>query len=431
MGPLMAPFEPFEPAPRIAVAVSGGADSLALALLLEGWVSARDGGIVALVVDHGLRAGSAAEARRVASRLEALGVENHVLTWRGTKPRSGRQAAARAARYDLLCAWCRRHGVLHLATGHHQDDQGETLLLRLGRGSGLDGLAGMPSVREMADLRLLRPLLSVPKARLEAALRARDMSWVEDPTNRDPAYARSRLRRLRPELDALGLTAPRLAAAAGHLGRGRAALERSVAALLARAVALDPAGYAWLEPAVLRPADAEIGERALARVLMVVGGGSYAPRLERLRRLYDRLVEGLGRGATLGGCRILPRRGRLLIVREAAAALAVPVRPGERLRWDARFDVVVGSAAGGAAGPQRLAPLGEAGWAEVSGAPGGARAGAVPAAAGVGLPALSDRHGLLSVPQLGFGCGPEAGAALKKCAFAPENPLIAPRFTVA
>jgi tRNA(Ile)-lysidine synthase len=271
----------------------------------------------------------------------------------------------------------------------------------------------------------------VPKARLEATLLARSLPWVEDPSNQDPAYARSRLRRLRPELDALGLTAPCLAATAGQLGYARAARERRVASVLARAAALDVAGYAWLDPAPLLSADADIGERALARVLLAVGGGGYAPRLERLRRLYGRLAKGLGRGATLGGCRILPRRNRLLIVREPAAAPSVPVRPGEKLRWDSRFDIAVSRRAGRAAGALVLAPLGEAGWDALSRASGGARSGIVPAAAGAGLPALSDRRGLLSVPHLGYGRGPEAGPALIKCTFAPENPLAGPRFTVA
>ncbi len=432
MGSLMAPFEPFEPAPRIAVALSGGADSMALTVLLKDWANTRKSSITGLIVDHGLRPGSAAEARQTASWLQALGLDSHILTWRGPKPRSGRQAAARAARYDLLCAWCRRHGVLHLATGHHQDDQAETLLLRLGRSSGLSGLAGMPPVRELESLRLLRPLLPISRARLEATLRARGLCWIEDPANRDAAYTRARLRLLRPGLDALGLTAPRLAAAAGQLGRARRSLERRVASVLASAVVPDPAGFAWLEPARLLSVDPEAGERALARVLMAVGGTAYAPRLERLRRLYARLAKGLGRGATLGGCRIVPRRGRLLVAREPTAAPSVPVRPGERLRWDARFDVVVGRSAARARGPLVLAALGERGWAELSGGLlTGDSSRNVPAVAAVGLPALSDRHGLLSVPQLGYGRGPDGGAALKKCDFAPENPLVGPRFTVA
>ena len=428
---LMAPFGPFEPAPRIAVGVSGGADSMTLALLLEAWAAARGGGAVALIVDHGLRADSAAEARQVAAWLAALGLEHHLLAWRGPKPRSNQQAAARVARYALLSEWCRRHGVLHLATGHHRDDQAETLLLRLGRGSGLDGLAGMPVVRELAALRLLRPLLSVPKARLEATLRKRGHPWIEDPGNRNPAYVRTRLRRLRPELEARGLTAPRLAAAAGHLGRARAALERAVASLLAGAVAVDPSGYAWLEPGPLVGAGPETGQRALARVLMAIGGGAYAPRLERLSRLYDRLSTGLGRGATLAGCRILPRRGRLLIVREPAAAAVVPLFPGAQLRWDGRFEVVLARDAGGGRGSLALGPLGEAGRAGISDGLDQARAGVIPSAARAGLPALSDRQGLLMVPHLGYCRVPEEAPALKKCRFAPENALTGSRFTVA
>jgi tRNA(Ile)-lysidine synthase len=404
MARLMAPFEPYEPTPRIAVGVSGGADSMALAILIQDWAAARGGSVVALVVDHGLRNGSAVEVRRVGSWLEALGLEHQVLTWRGTKPRTGRQAAARAARYDLLCGWCRRHGVLHLAIGHHMEDQAETLLLRLGRGSGLDGLAGMPVLRELAGLRLLRPFLPVPKARLEATLRSRGRCWIEDPGNRDPAFARVRLRQFRPELDALGLTVPRLVAAAGHLGLARAALERSVTSVLARAAALEPAGYAWLEP---------------------------EPRLERLQRLYGRLEQGLERGATLGGCRILPLRGRVLVVREPAAAPVVPVRPGDRLRWDGRFDVAVGRDTEGEAESLVLGPLGAADWATLSGAPHGGRAKRVPAAAGAALPALSDRQGPIAVPHLGYGRGSRGGAALRKCDFAPENALVGPRFTVA
>jgi tRNA(Ile)-lysidine synthase len=431
MARLMAPFEPFEPAPRVAAGVSGGADSMTLALLLHGWAAASGGSAVALVVDHGLRAGSAADARRVASWLAALGLEHHLLAWRGPKPRSNQQAAARAARYALLSGWCRRHGVLHLATGHHRDDQAETLLLRLGRGSGLDGLAGMPAVRELEGLRLLRPLLSVPKARLETTLRTRGHPWIEDPGNRNPAYARTRLRRLQPELDARGLTVPRLAAAAGHLGRARAALERAAASLLAGAVSIDPAGYAWLEPEPLVSAGPETGQRALARVLMAIGGGAYAPRLERLSRLYDRLSTGLGRGATLAGCRILPRRGRLLVVREPAAVPAVAVEPGARLRWDRRFDVVLARNAGRGTGPLVIGPLGEAGWGEISDGLDVALAGVIPAAARACLPALSDRLGLLVVPDLGYRRDLESASALKKCRFVPENALVGPHFTVA
>lgn len=428
----MAPLAPFEPEPRVAAAVSGGADSLALAVLLHDWARARGGAVVALIVDHGLRAGSAAEARRVAAQLAALGLERHVLRWRGPKPEAGLQAAARAGRYRLLTAWCARHSVLHLALGHHLDDQAETLLLRLGRGSGLDGLAGMAPVVELPALRLLRPLLSVPRTRLEATLRARRLAWIEDPSNRDPVHARVRMRRLAPDLAREGLSAPRLAATAAYLARARTALEEAVSDLLARAATPDPAGFLWLDPEPFGHAPREVRLRALARALMAVGGAEYAPRLVSLERLEARIAKGLKRGATLAGCRLLPRRAGVLLVREAAAAAPVAVQPGAALLWDGRFEVRVGrrrSAAGGHA--LSLGPLGEAGWAQVAAAIPALRKLPIPAPARLPLPALFDRRGVLEAPLFGFRRRPEIPAFLRVCRFAPRNPLAPLGFTVA
>lgn len=428
---LMARFAPFEPAPLVAIAVSGGADSMALAALLNSWAAELGGEAIALVVDHGLRRDSAAEARQVGQWLGGLGLRHHLLSWQGPKPRGNRQAAARAARYRLLAEWCREHSVLHLATAHHLDDQAETFLLRLGRGSGLEGLAAMASLREMPDLRLLRPLLAVPKARLQATVRSRGVPWVEDPSNQDPAFARSHLRALRPALAAQGLEPAKLAATARHLGWARSALEGAVAALLAKCVTIDPAGFAWLEPGPLTTAAKETGMRALGRVLLTVGGGAYSPRILRLSRLYRHIGEEKFTGATLAGCRVLPRRGRLLIAREAARAPVAIVRPGARLRWDGRFEVEITRQAGQTAESRQLAPLGEAGWREISRSPDLVNAKAVPAAARAALPALWDGYGVLAVPHLGFlrtGGGP---AFFEKCRFAPNRALTDARFTVA
>jgi tRNA(Ile)-lysidine synthase len=157
---------PLEKRPHLAVAVSGGADSLSLALFAAAWARKRGGCASALTVDHGLRPEAAAEARRVGRWLRARGIEHRIIAWRGTKPAANIQAAARAARYGLLSAWCARHGVLHLLLAHHADDQAETYLMRLARGSGVDGLAAMAPVHELPSVRVLRPLLDVPRARL-------------------------------------------------------------------------------------------------------------------------------------------------------------------------------------------------------------------------------------------------------------------------
>ena len=159
---LMDPLGPFEAAPFLAVATSGGADSIALCILADRWARARQGRIIALIVDHRLRKGSYAEAKRVKSQLEKnLGITARVL--RGQKLGGGAniQANARAMRYRLMCDWCIRYGVLHLLLAHHREDQAETFLLRLIRGSGVEGLAAMSSVSELKGVRILRPFLTI------------------------------------------------------------------------------------------------------------------------------------------------------------------------------------------------------------------------------------------------------------------------------
>lgn len=428
---LMTRLGPFEPEAHLAVAVSGGADSLALALLLQDWTRTQGHRLTALVVDHGLRAESAAEARRTVRVLKQNDVAARLLRFQGAKPRANVQAAARAARYALLTDWCARRGVLHLVLGHHRDDQAETLLLRLGRGSGLDGLAGMSPVVELPDVRLLRPLLDVPRVALEAILRSRGVTWIDDPSNRDRAHGRVRIRQLKGVLAGEGLTAARLAAAAGHLARARAGLEAAVNDLLALAAKPDPAGFLWLDPALWAGAPQEVRLRALARALQMVGGADYAPRLASLMGLEARMLAGLKRGATLGGCRVLPRKGRLLLVREVAAARPVTVEPGQRLRWDGRFEIRLGRPKSALSGRELVVgPLGSTGWTALRDRAAACRA-AIPPAAGPAIPALFDRRGLREVPLLGYRRLDKGPNLLQFCRFSPQNALTSARFTVA
>ncbi|MEO3428886.1 tRNA lysidine(34) synthetase TilS [Pelagibius sp. CAU 1746] len=447
-GRLMAELGPFEPRPHVAAAVSGGADSMALALLLADWLAPRGGRLTAFTVDHGLRPGASEEAAWVAGQLKPQGIAHHILRWRGDKPAKkpggSLQAAARAARYELLLRACEARGIFHLALAHHLEDQAETFLLRLGRGSGLDGLAAMAPVSETSGLRLLRPLLALSKAQLVEELEARGQDWIEDPSNADAAFARVRLRRLLPELAGEGMTPARLGSATHNLGRARAAIEADVAAALARAVRPDPAGFLDLNPEFLRRESAEVSLRALARCLMAVGGCDYTPRLERLERLHAYLEDGLERGVTLGGCRILPREtasgeGRWLIVREAGRSTEAALKPGGALLWDGRFEVRLarGAAAqpqGEAGGGMTIGPLGSAGWrrlAEALEAAGtGARAARIPAAARGALPAIRDRRGLAAVPPVGYFRDAGTAKRLKECRFAPQNGLTSPAFTV-
>jgi len=428
---LMRAVGPFEARPRLAVAVSGGSDSMALTLLAAAWARRRNGEIISITVDHGLRPEAAAEARQVGRWLRARGIAHRILRWRPAagERHGGLQAAARAARYGLLADWCRRYGVLHLALAHQQEDQAETLLLRMARGSGLDGLAAMAPVAERAGVRLIRPLLPIPRARLRATLAHDRQSWIEDPSNDDPAHARIRMRRLLPALAAEGLDAARLAGTAAHLGRARAAIDDAVAALLARAAAVFPAGYVRLDADVLRAAPVEVSLRALARCLMAVGGREYVPRLDRLERLHARLrSEGLGGGATLGGCLVAPYRGAILICREPhMAAEEVAIAPGTTVLWDGRFRIDrprFGST--GRAMRLVVRRLGTDGWAAVVAREPGLRGHPIPPAVRPSLPSLWRARGLAAVPHLDIA---QARAHMSiTAAFLAPAPLAGARF---
>jgi tRNA(Ile)-lysidine synthase len=416
----MARFAPFEPAPHLVVAVSGGADSLALALLAQRWAEAAGGRVTALTVDHRLRAAAASEAAQTGEWLAARGIAHVILRRDALADCGGVQAAARAARYRLLEEWCAASGVLHLLVAHNLEDQAETLLLRLARGSGVDGLAGMAACIEHRQCRLLRPLLTIPRARPEATLREMGQPWIDDPSNHDPAYARVRLRQAQGILTASGLGTERLAETAARLGRARRTLEGAVAALLAAAVLMHPAGFARVDAAALAAAPDEVALRALAAVLVTVGGDAYPPRLERLERLYHAWREGLGGGRTLGGCRVLPRKGGVLVCREAAAvAPPVAAPPGAAVDWDGRFSLRLPPTA-----PRGLR-LGALGAAPVA-------AAAFPAAVRAGLPALSDDSSIVAVPAADYIRDGFDGSRLLpyRLIFHPTRPLTGPGFTV-
>ena len=411
---LMAPAGPFEPGPHLAVAVSGGPDSLALSLLAASWARRRKGRVTALTVEHRLRAESAAEARQAGRWLKTHGISHRILPWRGEKPASGVQAAAREARLSHLADWCVRHRVLHLLTAHQMEDQAATVLLRLSAGSGGDGLAAMPLVQDLrapdgAGIRLIRPLLAIPEARLKATLGNRGQAWIDDPSNRDRSYARTRLTVALDALGGEGMSVARLARAAHRAGSDRAALDSACGELLSRAAAPHPAGFVTLDWACWRAAPEAVSLRALIRLLTAVGGRPFGPRLKRVERLSESLRAAYpARAVTLGGCRIIPRRGALLICREPGAAeAALTLKPGERRLWDNRYRVHVPRRAE-FRGACTLGKLGSDGIAALrrTMADGGRALETIPAPARPALPAFRDLDGLLAVPHLRYARSP-------------------------
>jgi tRNA(Ile)-lysidine synthase len=386
----MAAFGPLPPAPRIAVGVSGGPDSLALILLADAWARARGGDALALVADHGLRPESAAEAAGVAALLAGRGIAARVLALR-LAGGAGLQERARAARLAALAEAAAAEGRPWLLLGHHRRDQAETLAFRAARGSGAEGLAGIPPLRREGGVLLCRPLLGVPPGALEAVCAAAGVLPVRDPSNRDPRFARVRLRAaLAPSQEAA------LAASAAAAAGRRAALEAAVAARLASAVLWHPAGAVRLDAAALgRDATARA---ALARLVALVSGAASPPAPASVARLLE-----AGRGSLSGAL----WRGRWLLREVAACAPPVAARQG--VLWDGRWRLE------GPGEPE--AELGALGPAPALRglAPG------LPAKALAALPAVRRAGALVAVPPLGW---PDAAAAARfALRFAPRLPV--------
>jgi tRNA(Ile)-lysidine synthase len=306
-------FADLAAAPALVLAVSGGPDSSALLVLAARWRDARASGpaLVAVTVDHGLRPEAVREAEDVAHLAAALGVTHRMLHWTGKKPTGGLQAAARAARYRLLSDTARDVGAPFIVTAHTRDDQAETVLMRLVRGSGPTGLCAMGRTTPLGDLALVRPLIDIPKQRLIATLDAEHIGFADDPSNRDPRFTRARLRALMPMLAQEGLDADRLIVLAQRLRRSEAAIEAIVDLAAERVAPVD-----WhverriaLDAAGLRSLPAEVRLRLIGRA--IARAGDEGPiELRKLEDLVMALDPALRQGSparfrrTLGGAMV-------------------------------------------------------------------------------------------------------------------------------
>ncbi len=318
---------PFETPLRIAVAVSGGADSMAAVLLTQAWAQPCGGRVLALIVDHGIRDDAATEASEVAGRLRACGIEAFILAVTGLAPGPALAERARDARHDALEAACTAAGIVHLVFGHHAGDQAETVIMRMLRQSAAGGLAGMAALVETSRVRRLRPLLGTNPETLRAWLRGRGIGWVEDPSNASPFALRGRLRAERRRLGSVQSGQHGFAMSTASRGRTRAAREQDWHRALADRVTFYPQGFAVMLPGPIPAA-------ALAHLLQVIGGAFRPPSLTQVVALAAAPVP-----ATLSGTRLLAA-GRfgpgLLVVREARA-VQTPVAARIGAVWDERF----------------------------------------------------------------------------------------------
>jgi len=312
-------FAPIANAQRVALAVSGGPDSLALMLLAHSWTTVHGGPeLVVYTVDHRLRPEAAAEAAMVVSEASKLGLRSRVLVWHDEKPETGIQAAARKARYRLMASSMRADGADFVLTAHHLGDQAETILMRLAHGSGIEGLRGIDRFAQIEGCRVFRPLLGFDPSELMKLVVDRGLTPASDPSNCDRHYERVRWRQMMPQLAELGLDLGRFSTFAARMADADDLIgleaDRAFAALVYSAgegAELPHAGLCALPRAV--------GVRLLVKVLRAVGGERKPHALKAVEALHARLGARVPvKPATLHGCLVASDGVTISVIREGA-----------------------------------------------------------------------------------------------------------------
>nr|WP_277346500.1 tRNA lysidine(34) synthetase TilS [Sneathiella chungangensis] len=388
----------------MAVAVSGGSDSMALALLAAPWAEKAGVELTALTVDHGLRPAAASEAKQVAGWLGQRGLKTRILTWTGPHPETGIQEAAREARYDLMASYCDAEGIGVLLLGHQLEDQLETLLMRLSKGSGLEGLAAMQTESRRGSLRLLRPLLGLRRDLLREYLHREKQAWIDDPSNENPVFTRTRVGAVLTELQQLpGSDLEAIALSLARLQRANDSLDQLARQQLEEAAEISPYGFVRLPRAVLEQQPEEIALRMLSILFGATNGGQRL-RLQALEQIHARLIaRGEGKSATLGGAQMIKSGKDWLFCREPGRA-GLPVLDIDRQRtewlWDNRFTVTDLAPAEPLPTGLIVRALGPEGWAQLETEALAAEVRRLPAKVRYSLPALYLRGEIVAAPGL-------------------------------
>lgn len=392
---LFAHLSKFE---TLILAVSGGADSAALLHLVAKWRTSLAEGpsLMVVTVDHGLRESSSDEAMWVCERAALYNLQHRTLRWQGTKPRSALQDNARQARYALMVEMAKDYPSPAILTAHHADDQAETVLMRLLRGSGPDGLAGISGSTTWNGVPVERPLLALSHQQLVATLEDAGFDWLEDPSNENIEFERVRVRKT---MAALGLASDKVALSAKRLRRAQAALDHSTDAAFRNVVGMDEAGYCRIDLPEFLALPAEIALRILSRSLTAVGGSVDPVRLQRVEDLLDRLDHGVGGGHTLAGCMVRVEDDTVSIFREPGRKCLPELRlsHGETACWDNRFTVSLADSEAAPVLVRAFDPRQMSRIAENS-----RNLRDIPALARAAIPAFWRQDSLIAVPQIGY-----------------------------
>ena len=379
-------------ADRIGVAVSGGGDSTALFAMLSEWCNARGLELLAVSVDHGLRPEAESECVHVQELADSLGHRHAIIACNCIGAGGNLQEAVRRARYALIAEWAKSEGLGEVALAHTKDDQAETFLLNLSRGSGIDGLSAMPPRIRRRGLFWIRPLLDVGRKDLRSYLKQKKLAWVEDPSNEDIRFDRVKARQMLDTLAPLGLSVERLAETSRRMQAARHVLESAADRAVREIATVNEVGEVRFSSSFWDLPD-ETSLRLAAQALKFLSGAEYRPRLSSLVASLESARA--GSAATLSGCIVSGfADGRLQFSREPAAC--PPGVPADEV-WDGRWKLEGGPVSGDAV----IGALTEAGlrrcpnWRST----GHSRSGLVCS------PALWSDDELVSAPLAGFGCG--------------------------
>ena len=317
---------------KIGLAVSGGGDSMAMLFLMKAWADESGREICVATVNHNLRDAAEDEVKMVQKTCEKLGVDCDILVWKGWKKKGNLQDAAREARNELIGKWAIEKSLIAVSTGHTADDQAETFLIRLARGSGVDGLSGMASKRVKNGLDWFRPLLSFRRENLRQYLKAKRIKWVDDPSNDDLRFDRIKMRKAQKALDGLGLTVDRLVETATRMSTARRGLERLTKHHAKICTEPTKLGTVKLDIKAFKELPLELRYRLFAHSLMWVSGAKYRPRFDALLESASKLSR--GQDHTLLGCHIITDGKNAEICREVSA-MKISKRP--HLIYDGRW----------------------------------------------------------------------------------------------
>ena len=308
----------YERNPHLAVAVSGGSDSLCLAILAQEWANNRGGKITALIVDHGLRKNSGKECKETQNILKKRKIFSHCFKWKLSKiPKKGVQEKAREFRYNIFEDWCFKKNIVHLLVAHHFEDQKETFLMRLNDNSNIYGLACMPKILFKKKIRILRPLLDLKKREIIKYLKEKKINWIEDPTNVSSKYSRNRLRKILPKLEKKGLTDNKLKKILKRAQKERKKIENKLADWLNKYVDINSLGYALINFSSLKLLNKDDFIFIFSRILNMISGSFYVPKSKYVYNFYKKIKSNETiNHSNLGGCHIFFFKERLYVCRE-------------------------------------------------------------------------------------------------------------------